>query len=562
MLRSRNLVRFFALMLLVVALTAVGLVNAQDKKVITSGRNMGSGDIPSLDPGLATDSNSIQVIDELFLGATMIDQVSLETAPGLAESWTISEDGLVTTFKLMKEVPWVRYNADSGAVEEVKDEAGNVRYVTAQDFVYGMTRTLDPATAGGYALTLAGWIKGGAEFNAGTGKAEDLGLKAIDDNTLEITAPTKAVVSLSIYGLWMSRAVPQWAIEEFGDKWTEPENINSYGPFALKEWVHEQSLTLVKNPFWVGTKNHPQSKIDEVFFKFLDAPEQLKEYEAGTMDVIEPPVSELDRLKADATLSKELSFASRQCTYYYAYNIEKPPFDNVHIRRAFSMAIDRQSIIDNILKGGQSPAGYFSYPGLLAAPHQEDYPGTGIKSDPEGAKAELAAGLKELGMTVDQLPQITLLYNTSAAHKAIAEAAQQMWVDTLGINVQLTSQDFAVYLQTRVDDPPQITRAAWCSDYPDTHNFLSDVFRVKGGNNNTRWENPEFTKLIDEAVQLTDTKARTDLYAQAEDILINKDAAIAPVYFYVNIQLTKPNIERFISGIGTERYETWDIKSS
>ena len=562
MLRSRNLVRFFALMLLVVALTAVGLVNAQDKKVLVSGRNMASGDIPSLDPALATDSSSIQVIHEIFLGATMIDQVSLETTPGIAESWTISEDGLVTTFKLMQKVPWVRYNAETDAVEEVKDEAGNVRYVTANDFVYGMTRTLNPETAGGYAYVLADWVKGGADYNSGKGAVEDLGLKAIDDYTLEITAPKKAVVSLSIYGLWMSLPQPQWAIEEFGDKWTEPENISSYGPFALKEWAHEQSLTLIKNPFWVGTASHPQSKIDEVFMKFLDAPEQLKEYEAGTMDVIEPPVSELDRLKADATLSKELSFASRQCTYYYAFNVEKPPFDNAHIRRAFSMAIDRQSIIDNILKGGQSPAGYFSYPGLLAAPHQEDYAGTGIKSDPEGAKAELALGLKELGMTVDQLPQISLLYNTSTAHKAIAEAAQQMWVDTLGINVQLTSQDFAVYLQTTTDDPPQMFRAAWCSDYPDTHNFLSDVFRIKGGNNKTRWENPEFTKLVDEAVAISDTKARTDLYAQAEDILVNKDAAIAPVYFYVNIQMTKPNIERFVSAIGTERFETWDIKGS
>ncbi len=558
--RSRNFARFLGIAVLMMAMTAVSLVHAQDKKVITSGRNMGPGDVPSLDPALATDSTSIQIIDEIFLGLTMIDQTSLETAPGLAESWTVSDDGLVTTFKLMPNVPWVHYNADTDTVEEVKDEAGNVRYVTAADYVYGMTRTLDPETAGGYAYVLADWINNGAAFNGGTGSAEDLGLKAIDDTTLEITSPTSAVVSLSIYGLWMSRAQPAWAIDEYGDRWTEPENIATYGPFALKEWAHEQSLTLIKNPLWVGTSNHPQSKIDEVDFKLLDSPEQLKEYEAGTMDTIEVPVSELDRLKADSVLSKELIFASRQCTYYYAFNVEKPPFDNVHIRRAFSMAIDRQAIIDNILKGGQSPAGFFSYPGLLAAPHQEDYPGTGISFDPEGAKAELQLGLDELGMTVDQLPAISLLYNTNAAHQAIAEAAQQMWATTLGINIQLTSQDFAVYLDTTRDDPPQMFRAAWCSDYPDDHNFLSDVFRIKGGNNKTRWENPEFTKLVDEAVRLTDTKARTDLYAQADDILVNKDAAIAPVYFYVNIQMTKPNIERFVSGIGTERYETWDIK--
>ena len=192
MLRSRNFARFLTIAVLLIALTAVSMVHAQDKKVIVSGRNMGVGDISSLDPGLATGSDAIQGIDELFLGLTMIDQTSLETAPGLAESWTISDDGLVTTFKLMQKVPWVHYNADTGAVEEVKDEAGNVRYVTAKDYVYGMTRTLDPATAGGYAYVLADWVKGGADFNGGKAKAEDLGLKAVDDYTLEITAPKKS----------------------------------------------------------------------------------------------------------------------------------------------------------------------------------------------------------------------------------------------------------------------------------------------------------------------------------------------------------------------------------
>jgi oligopeptide transport system substrate-binding protein len=561
---TRKQLRGLGLLLtLVMMLTLViGATKAQDKpKIIVSGRNMGSGDVATLDPAKATDSISIQFIDEMFLGLTMVNQDKLDTVPGIAESWTLSDDKLTTTFKIKKDVPWVHFNKDSGKVEEVKDDKGNVRMVTANDFVYGITRELSAENAGDYAFVLAPWVVNGVEFGQGKAKAEDLGIKAIDANTLEIKAPKYAAVSISIYGLWMSRATPQWAIDEAGDKWTEPENIATYGPFALKEWKHEQGLTLIKNPFWPGSEYHPQSKIDEVVFKFLDGPEQLKEYEAGTMDLADPPPEQLDRIRADATLKDQLYIGPRQCTYYVGIHVtdEAAPFNNAHIRRAFSYAIDRQAIIDNILKAGQRPAGYFSYPELAASPQQKDFPGTGIETDAAKAKSEFEAGLKELGMTVDQLPPITYLYNTSSAHKAIAEAMQQMWKKTLGVDVQLTAQDFNVYLQTRKNANPQLYRAAWCSDYPDAHNFLNDVFHSGSGNNDTLWTSAEFDKLVEDGVAVSDPQKRAEIYAKAEDILVNKDAVIAPIYFYTTAQMQKPYVTRKFSNIGTERYETWDI---
>ncbi len=562
---TTKIVRLFAvLMIAALAFRVVGGIAAQDSgKVIVTGRQMGPDDIPTLDPSLMQDVTSVQVASEFFPGLTNLNEETVEVQPGIATSWDVSDDGTVYTFHLMDNVPWVHYNADTGAVEEVMDDSGNVRYVTAQDFAYSIQRTLDPATASPYQYVLMPWILGGTEFgtsdpsaDAATRQAliDALGIKVVDDQTLQITLPTASSVATTIFSMWITWAEPPWAVEEYGEFWMEPENAITYGPFALKEWQHGSggSLTMIKNPFWPTTPNSPMPMVDEVQFVFLDAEPQLANFEAGTLDVSEVPASALDRIMASPDLSADRYVAPGTCTYYYGFNVEEAPFDDARVRFAFSEAIDRQSIVENILKGGQLPAGYFSLPSLVAAPTQADYPGTGVTTNVDDAKALWQSYLDDTGHTAADFTP-TLVYNTNATHEAIAQAIQQQWQQAFGVTVQLTSEDFATYLDNR--GTFNVFRAGWCFDYPDTHNFLFDALQ----DNDMHWDNPDFDALIQDAFSASDIQQRRDDYAKAEDILTHTDAAIAPIYFYITQDLTQPYITRTHSLIGREVYEKWDI---
>lgn len=555
MLRSRKFARFLGIAMLLMALTAVSMVHAQDKKIITSGISMVGADLETIDPGIAQTVSSVEVINELFVGLTSTNPADNSLTPGIATSYDVSDDNLTYTFHLADNIPWVRYNKDTDAVEEVKDENGNVRMVTAQDVVYGMLRGLDPATASPYAYVYLDFIVGSADYNAGTGSADGVMIKAVDPTTVEITAPAAIGFAPFIYGMWTLRPVPQWAIEASGDKWTEPENINSYGPFALKEWNHDSDLTMIKNPFWPATADIPEPKVDEVVLKFLDADQQFAEYQAGNMDAISVPISAIDQIKADPTLSQEYVNANSFCTYYLGFNMRKAPMDNVHLRKALTMAIDRQSIVDNVTKGGQIPAQWFARPGLTAAPTLEDYPDLGVKYNPEEAKKEIELAKADLG---GDIPQLTLAYGDNASHAAIMQAIQQMWTDTLGVTVQLTALDSKTYFSKVHEDAPQIYRSGWCKDYSDADNFDNVVFHSGSSQNDTGFADADFDKLVDNARLETDLKARTEAYAQAEDILVNKVAAMSPIYWYTSNIMVKPNVERAVSVTGAEVYYLWD----
>ncbi len=547
-------------------LSSAAFTGAQDFKVLRSA--FLPGDI-KLDPSLATDSNSIQILNETYVGLTALDEDN-NLVSGIASEWSASNDGMVWTFKLYDNIPWVRFDLDSGEVVQVMDDAGNPRVVTAQDVVYGWQRTLDPNSASEYAYVLAAWVDGGTELlNAVDASADEiaalkaaLGIVALDDFTVQVSAPITAGFAPMIYGLWLARPQLQDVVEQYGDAWTEPENYVSYGPYALEDWQHDVRVTIIKNPYWPGTGVN-QAKIDEHDFVYLgDEPAMLASYEAGELDWLSTlPIGDLDRLRAERP--DELNFAPRACTYYYGFNVMKPPVDNVHLRRALSMAIDRDAIVQ-ILNAGQLPAGFFSRPGLAAAPLQEDFPDLAIWSDVEGAKAELMAYLEETGETLATMPSITIMHNTSQSHSIISQAVQQMWHDTLGIDVQISTMDFNVYQDTLQDSAPQVFRMGWCADYPDDHNFLYDVFRFPAitgvGLNYSNWENPEFQSLLDQAMVLTDNAERTQLYAQADGILVKGDAAIAPIYFYTFQQITAPYVMRTYSKSSNENLENWDIE--
>jgi oligopeptide transport system substrate-binding protein len=420
---------------------------------------------------------------------------------------------------------------------------------------------LDPETASVYAYVPMEFVVNGAEFNAGEATADDLALEAVDDYTFQITAPIAVGFASNIYGLWMVDPVPQWAIEECGDSWTEDDCMPAFGPFALKEWSHDESITLIKNPYWPGTDNIPQSTIDEVVYHLLDPQTQFAEYEAGTLDAISPPIEEMDRIKSDPTLSQELFIAPRMCTYYIGINTEEAVVgDSVHLRRALSYAVDRQSIVDNVTKGGQEPARWFARPGLAGAPTMESNPDIGIGYDPEMAQSELALALEDLGVaTAADIPTITLAYNDSSGHASIMQAIQQMWSDTLGITVELSARESSTYFSSLTEGAPQLFRSGWCQDYPDADNFDRGVFRSDSSNNDPNFNSPEFDALVDQARLETDPDIRRDLYAQAEDILSREEAAIINVYWYTFVQLTKADVVRTQSVSGREEYQEWGL---
>ena len=532
---------------------------------------LGYGDIPTLDPSKAQDTSSIQLDILMFPGVTRAHEVTSVVEPAMATSWDVSDDGTVYTFHIMEGIPWVTYDEVLGEVVEVTDGEGAVRYVTADDFYYGFIRSLKSETGSPYAYVLDMVLAGSEDFHYADAADRDettVGVKVIDAQTLELTFLKPGLFNASVAGMWMGYAQPSWVVEDLGDRWFEPGNIETYGPYTLKDWVHDYSATLIKNPFWVGTEYSPAPAIDEVVFRFLDPIPGLAEYEAGSMDVAAVPSEDMDRVKADDVLSAEYVQSGVFCSYYYGFNTGAPPMDDVRVRRAFSLAIDRAGLIDNVLKGAQTPARWVANPGLAGAPTLETHPEAGIGYDPVAAAAELQAYLDETGQTAADL-DITLLHNESSGHALIAETIQAMWKDTLGVEVKIAAQEWKVYLElTSGPDTPQIFRLGWCQDYPDANNFTHELFAICGNSNacdkgdiygGIQYLNQEYEDLMDKAAEETDNAVRQDLYAEAATLLYNTDAAVAPIYWYGRQTLTKPYVMRTFGMGGHEYFDKWDV---
>jgi oligopeptide transport system substrate-binding protein len=541
----------------------------------------GAGDIPSLDPNVAEDTSSITIVENTMPGLTNLNEVTNVLGPGMASKWDISADGKQYTFTMREGIPWVKWDGVKKQVVKVqtcpdKDGKTKDRTVTAKDFEYGILRALKPETASPYAYVLDFVIEGAQEFT--DGKITDttkVGVKAVDDKTLVVNFKEPAAYNANIIGLWTARATPQWLIEgddcttARGEKWIEAGFYQSWGPYTVKEWIHDSTLTMIKNPFWPGTKEIPQAKVDEVNFVMLDAVAQMAEFESGNLDWSNVPLADMDRVKSDAKLSKMLNISPSFCTYYLGFNTTAKVVDDPRVRRALSYAIDRQALIDNVLKGNQEPAQWFARPGLVGAPTMKDHPDLGIKFDVAKAKAELDSYLKEKNTTIDKL-DITLMFNTSSGHQKIAEFAQQQWKANLGLNVKLTNQEWKVYLvTTKSKDTPQIYRMGWCLDYPDANNFDREVLASGGSQNPVdakgqpaggfMWKNDKYEALVKQAAVEMDPVKRVDLYAQAEQIAMVDDAIMIPMYWYTTVSVTEPWVKRTYSLGGHQIYYNWEV---
>jgi len=527
---------------------------------------------PSADPSLATDTTSVDIISNIFMGLTRADPVTGEVLPYLATDWEVSEDGLVYTFNMREDIPWVNYNPNTEEWTQVTDEEGNPRFVTADDVVYGVKRTLDPATASTYAYVLYN-IKNGAAVNSGEEgvTVDDIGVEALDSKTVQFTLEDPAGYFPSIAGMWVANPMPSWAIEENGNKWTEAGLIVTNGPYGMEEWIHGGSLNLIKNPLWPDADTVQIERIEGVMI--VEASTAFAMYENNELDTTAVPLPEMDRVMADPVLSAELTNAPTPCTYYYGFNNQKAPFDDVRVRTAFTQAIDRQGLIDNVLKGGQEPATSFAPPGIFGAPE----PGTvGLPSDTAAAQASLQAYLDEMGMTLDDFNAlgITLMHNTSEGHANIAAAIQQMWKDNLGVDVKVENQEWKVYLDTLnpttpIEESPHIFRMGWCADYADENNWVHEVFNSDAGANRLRrnCDDPncgsttttEFDDLTVLAAKTQDPDERAALYAQAEEILAVDEAAYAPIYHYTTVNVSKPWLTRNFAPVGGNPFYTWTL---
>src|SRR5690606_6314917 len=436
---------------------------------------------PSLDPANATDSTSGTVLNQLMEGLTRIDAQG-NPHPAVAEKWEVSKDGKEITFHLRKDAKWS--NGDP---------------VTAHDFEYAWKRVLDPKRKppSDYAYQLY-YLKNGEKYNQGKAKAEDVGVKAVDDHTLkvELEQPTPYFVSLtSFYTLFPVNK----KVAEKNDKWAaEADTYVGNGPFKLKTWEHDAKIELVKNEHYWGAKD---VKLTQINFPFIGKEETgYQQFKSGKLDegdsIIIPP----DLVKKGLE-SGEIKSQKSPAIYFYMLNVEKKPFNNKKIRKAFALAIDRKSIVENVTQGGQVPATGFVPWGIPDFVANKDWvetrdPYLPETAQPEEAKKLLEEGMKEEGY--DKLPTVTIDYNTDEGHKKIAEAIQQMWKKNLGVDVKLRNSEWQVYLDKTKSGDFQVGRLGWLPDYIDPMTFL-DIWVTGGGNNDTRFSHKEYDALIEKA---------------------------------------------------------------
>jgi len=472
------------------------------------------------DPRKATGIPEFTMLLNLFDGLMRYDNQG-QIVPSVAESYTVSPDGLVWTFKL-KDTKW-----------------SNGEPLTAQDFEYAWKTALSPEIASEYSYQLY-YIKNGEKYNSGElTNADEVGVKALDDKTLEVTleAPTPYFTSLLSFTTYLpinkklDQSNPDWA--------KSADNYVSNGPFKLTLWDHNHTIEMVNNPnYWDKGK----VKLTKIVFSMVEEnTTEMLMFENGEIDWgPNPPPAELDRLKAEGKLTVNPYLG----TYYYLFNVTKKPFDDIRVRKALMFAIDREAIVKNITKSGELPATAYVPPGVPDATPGSDFRKVGgdfFKAyDPDEAKKLLA----EAGYPDGKgFPTFVLLYNTNERHKTIAEAIQRMWKETLGINCTLTNQEWKVYLDNRNNLNYDVARAGWIGDYTDPMTFI-DMWVTGGGNNDTGWSNTQYDEYVRIAKSTGDQAARMDAMHKAETILM-AEMPIGPIYFYTRPELIKPYIKGY-----------------
>lgn len=463
----------------------------------------------SLDPSKIQGVPEHRLYMALFEGLVTYDPKTSDAIPGVAESWSRNATQDVVTFKL-RDCSW------SDGVK-----------ITAQTFVDSWLYYMAPETAAEYAYMPAMIIKGAADYNAGKAVKEAVGLRAIDEKTLEITLVGPVAYAIDMMAHYSFAPLPLHAMEKFGSDWIKPGNFVGNGPFVLENWVPQEKVTVIPNEKYWNKKNVFLSRI--TFLPIENETTAHQKYKNGELDWgTSVPLDMLDEIKLrdDYQVSPQLS------SYYYYINMNDPILKDVRVRKALTMALDRQELVDKVTKAGQIPANAFCPP----------MPGyTPAKGNAYNV-AEAQKLLAEAGYPNGKgFPKMTVIYNTNEGHKKIAEWVQQAWKKTLNIDIELANLEWATFLDTRQSNNFQIARAGWVGDYQDASNFL-ELVTTTSGNNDGRYSNPEYDALIAQAATMPAGEARMKVLMQAEEILMTQDQCLIPFYYYVSqnmIDLTK-----------------------
>lgn len=456
----------------------------------------------SLDPALIQGVPEHRLFMALFEGLLVFNPKTGGAEPGLAEKWTISKDLTTYTFKLRKA------NWSDGTP------------ITAKQFVDSWLRILDPATASNYSYMVADAVAGAKEYNSGKGPKEGVKIKAVDDRTFEVTFVGPLPYALDMLTHYAFAVVPTQAVAKFGKDWIKPGNFVGNGPFILKEWKPQDHILTVKNDKYWDAKNVKLKSI--TFLPIEDQSVAYDKFKAGEVDWLpEVPPAKIDEIK----LRKDYQHGTGSTVYYYIFNVTRKPFDDVRVRKAFSMAINRKELCDQVLKAGDvASAG-------LVPPFGSYKTAKGNVFNPEEAKKLLASAGYPGGKG---FPKFTLIYNTSARHKRISEWVQQQWKTILGIDADLTNLEWNTFLDTRSKTHDfSVTRAGWQADYMDPGNYL-DMFKTGAGNNDGLFSNKTYDELLNKAAKIPGGPARDKIMMQAEEILVTKEQGVTPFFFYVN----------------------------
>jgi len=502
------------------AALALGLLLAQPVAAKEMVLHRGNGSEPeTIDPHKSSGTPEHAIEFELFEGLVYPDGAS-GIIPGAAESWTVSPDGLVYTFKLRADGKW-----------------SDGTPVTAEDWVYSWRRVVDPKTGSKYAWFL--WtVKNGQDVSEGKMPVDQLGVRAVDARTFEVTLRSPAPYFISSLTHNSTFAISKANHQKHGDDFIKPGNLVSNGPYMLAEAVPQSHLKLVRNPQFHAKDS---VKIDTVFFYPTENLEsELKRFRSGELHVTyEIPASQMQWVRAN--MADEMKLAPYFGTYFYAMNMTREPWkSNKDLRLAAYLAIDRQTLVDKITQQGQIPAFSWVPPGTPNYTQQVPEYATWTQAQREAKAKELIA---KAGYGPGGKPlELEVLFNTSENHRKTAIGVASMLQKALGAKVVLNNQEWKVFLSTRDEKQfKDIARHGWIGDYVDPNNFLELLRSDVGKQNPSGYVNPAFDALVTQANATNDPARRRDLMQQAEKLAMD-DVPVIPLYFYVSKRMVSNKV--------------------
>lgn len=518
--------RFLFLLLACASILFTGCIFNEDPADL---RIINGKEPESLDPAIMTGQPDERAVLSIFEGLTRFSAVDAQAEPALSDHWEVSEDKKVYTFHIRDNARW-----------------STGEPITAFDFEYSWFRVLEPATGSDYVGNLF-YIKGAEAYNLGRTKdRKDVGIKALDATTLRVELVNPTPFFLELCAFPTQAVVPRTVIEKLGNKWLKARPLPVSGAYRLVEWRLNDKIRLKKNPLYWDAANTRMNIVD--LFPVNAPNTAINLFVTGQADIVwdkDVVPSELLDLLKDKRWFHTFDYLG---SYFYRYNVTRKPFDDVRVRKALALVIDKKRIVERVTRGGERP-GDFYVPPIAGYTSPK-----GLEYNPELGRKLLA----EAGYPGGKgFPRFEYMFNTSRDHEKIAIELQDMWRRELGIQVELRSVEWKVYLNAQSTLDYDLCRSSWIADYSDPNTFL-DMFMSDNGNNRTGWKNAHYDALIRQANKTADVKKRAEILAEAEAILIRDELPIVPLYLYVGMNFWDP---RTISGVWNNSRDEHPIRT-